>query len=181
MAETKGDEKNRFAPELIRIGYVAGAHGVRGAIRVRLDNPDSSLLQSVEQLTMVREREIAKYRVAGARSAGQGTFKVTVEGMTTAEEASALRGAIVMVAKAALPPTTSRQFYYFEMIGCRVVTTAGAPVGIVKEVFSTGANDVWLVRHRSAEHLVPVIEEIVKEIDLSGRCVVIEAVPGLLE
>jgi 16S rRNA processing protein RimM len=166
---------------LIRVGYVAGAHGVHGAIRVRLDNPDSALLQSVERLTLVHERETAEYRLAGVQSAGRGTFKITLDGVRTAEAAAALRGAIAMVATSELPPITSREFYYFETIGCRVITTAGAYVGVVEEVFATGANDVWVVRERSAEHLVPVIEEIVKEIDVPGRRIIIEAVPGLLD
>jgi 16S rRNA processing protein RimM len=180
MAETKGAECNRFLPELIRIGYVSGAHGLRGAIRVRLDNPDSVLLLSVERLTVVLGRQSAEYRVIGARSSGRGTFKVTLAGMT-AEGAAGLRGAIAMVPSAALPPTTPREFYYFETVGCRVLTTTGMLVGIVEEVFSTGANDVWVVRDRSVEHLVPVIEEIVQQIDLSARRIIIKAVPGLLE
>src|SRR5205809_6857635 len=109
MAGTKGDGHNRCAPELIRLGYVAGAHGVHGAIRIRLDNPDSALLQSVKRLTLVQERETAEYRVARVQSAGQGSFKVILDDVTTAEHATALRGAIAMVAMTALPPTSSRE------------------------------------------------------------------------
>ena len=181
MAATNGDEYNRFPPELIRVGYVSGAHGVRGAIRIRLDNPGSLLLTSLERLTLVLGRLSTEYRVMAAQRSGHGTFKVTLAGVNSAEDATALRGAIAMVATAALPPTTPREFYYFETLGCRVVTTAGAVVGIVEEVFSTGANDVLIVRDRSVEYLVPVIEEIVKEIDLPERQIIINAVPGLLE
>lgn len=181
MTEPKGDEYNSCPPELIRVGYVGGAHGVHGAIRVRLDNPKSVLLQSVKRLTLVQGGQTAEHRVMAVQFAGQGTFKVALDGMFSAEDAAALRGAIVMVATAALPATSPREFYYFETVGCRVITTAGAPVGIVEEVFSTGANDVLVVRHCSVEHLVPVIDEIVKEIDLPGRRIIIEAVPGLLE
>ncbi|MBV8771095.1 MAG: 16S rRNA processing protein RimM [Deltaproteobacteria bacterium] len=179
MTEPKGDEYN--PPELIRVGYVAGAHGVHGAIRVRLDNPKSVLMQSVRHLSLVRGGQTTEYRVIAVQFAGQGTFKIALDGVASAQDAASLRGAIIMVATAALPPTSPREFYYFETVGCRVVTTAGAPVGIVEEVFSTGANDVWVVRDRSLEHLVPVIEGIVKEIDLPGRQIIIEAVPGLLE
>jgi 16S rRNA processing protein RimM len=181
MAGNKGGGYNRFPPELIRVGYVGGAHGLRGAIRLRLDNPDSVLLRSVKQLTLVRGRQTDEYHMTAAQSVGQGTFKITLNGVTNAEDADALRGAIAMVATAALPSTTPREFYYFETIGCRVVTTAGVPIGMVEEVFSTGANDVWVVRDCSVEHLVPVIEEIVKEIDLPGRRIIINVVPGLLE
>ena len=93
----------------------------------------------------------------------------------------ALRGAIVMVAAAALPPAAPSEFYYFQALGCEIVTTTGLPVGTIEEVFSNGANEVWVVRDRSSEHLVPVIEDIVKSIDLAARRIIIEAVPGLLD
>jgi 16S rRNA processing protein RimM len=92
-----------------------------------------------------------------------------------------MRGASVMVSTSFLPPTTAREFYYFQTVGCEMVTTAGIPVGVIKEVFSNGANDVWVVRERAAEYLVPVIEDVVKNIDLAARRVTIEAVPGLLD
>jgi 16S rRNA processing protein RimM len=181
MPRIQGSEADNPAPRLVRVGYVSGTHGLHGAIRVRLDNPDSSLLQNIEFFSLAREAERAEYRVTGVRSAGRGTFKVSLDGVTAVDRAIALRGAIVMVPAELLPATAQREFYYFEAIGCGVITTTGLRVGTIEEVFSNGANDVWVVRDRSTEHLVPVIENVVKEIDLAGRRIVIEAVPGLLD
>ena len=168
-------------PALIRVGYVSGAHGLRGALRVRLDNPESDVLRRVARLTLTRGAESVEYPVRNVQAAGVGAFRLTLEGVGTADHAAALRGATVMVAGAALPPTAAREFYYFQMVGCEIVTTAGVAVGTIEEVFSNGANDVWVVRDRSSEYLVPVIEGVVRTIDLAARRVVIEAVPGLLE
>jgi 16S rRNA processing protein RimM len=154
---------------------------VRGAIRIRLDNPDSRLLRQVERLTLARAGENAEYQITGVQQAGQGMLKVNLAGIAGADQAAALRGALVMVAAAALPPKSRGEFYYFEALGCGVVTTSGLALGTIEEIFSNGANDVWVVRDRATEHLVPVIENIVKEMDLAGRRVVIEAVRGLLD
>lgn len=181
MARANRDKSNPAVPELIRVGYVSGAHGLRGALRVKLDNPDSVLLQRVQRLMLAQGGESVEYPVASVQPAGQGTFKLTLDGIDGAAQAAALRGAIVMVAAATLPPAAPGEFYYFQAIGCEIVTTAGLPVGIIEEVFSNGANDVWVVRDRSAEYLVPVIEDIVKAIDWNARRVIIEAVPGLLD
>jgi 16S rRNA processing protein RimM len=176
-----GTDDNHSATRLIRIGYVSGVHGVRGAIRVRPDNPESTLLRHVERLTLAQGAERAEYRVIEARPSGRGKFKVTLEGLNETGQASNLRGAIVMVAATELPPANPREFYYFEAIGCGVITSSGVPVGVIEEVFSNGANDVWVVRDGSSEYLVPVIEDIVKHIDVASRRVIIDAVPGLLE
>ena len=52
---------------------------------------------------------------------------------------------------------------------------------MIQEVIATGANDVWVVRDGDLEVLVPVIDNVVKSIDLGARRMVIEAVPGLLD
>jgi len=135
----------------------------------------------MQRLILARNGESAEYRVTSAQPAGQGAFKVALDGVRGVDQAAALRGAIVMVAAAALPPTAAGEFYYFQAVGCEIVTTTGLPIGIIEEVFSNGANDVWVVRDRAAEYLVPVIEDIVKRIDLAARRVIIEAVPGLLD
>jgi len=58
----------------------------------------------------------------------------------------------------------------------------GRTLGRIEDVFSTGANDVWVVRGDSSDEvLVPVIEDVVKSIDFEARVATIEAIPGLLE
>jgi len=181
MARSQSGQLNFSEPKLIRIGSISGTHGLRGALRVRVDNPHSTILQCVERLILDREGDSVEYRVNSVQSAGRETVKLVLDGISDVDQAATLRGAIVMVPVAVLPPRAPREFYYFEAVGCEMVTTTGLTVGIIEEVFSNGANEIWVVRERSAEHLVPVIEDIVKEVDFVARRVVIEAVPGLLD
>jgi len=168
-------------PALVRIGLVSGTHGLRGAIRVRLDNPRSDILDRVDRVMLVQDGEHVQYQIVGARPLNHGLVKLTLDGIGTIERAQALVRAAVMVAAADLPAITAPEFYYFQAIGCEVVTTSGSRIGVIEEVFSNGANDIWVVRDDSAERLVPVIEDIVKETDWAGRRVVIEALPGVLD
>ena len=59
--------------------------------------------------------------------------------------------------------------------------TDGCRIGTIEEIFSNGAHDVWVVRDAEREVLVPVIEDVVKAMDLGGRRVTIEPIPGLLD
>ena len=147
---------------------------------MRLDNPASVVLQRTHCLTLVRDGAEFKYEILGAQTAGQRACKLILKGINNIDQAVALTGSIVMISETALPPTAPDEFYYFQAFGCVVVTTTGLPVGTVEEIFSNGANDVWVVRGQSVEYLVPVIRDVVKVMDWSGRRVVIEAVPGLL-
>ena len=73
------------------------------------------------------------------------------------------------------------EFYYHEIIGCTVVTLDGTEIGKVTEIFETGANDVWTVTpEKGKPHYIPYIDDVVKEIDIDNKKIVIDPIEGLL-
>jgi len=165
---------------LIAFGRVVGAHGLRGAVRVRRDNPDSDP-ELVQRLFMERDGTMAEHRVRSSARAGRGALKVELEGIETVDQAQALRGTELYVAIDDLPPAQDNEFYYYQVIGLPVETTGGRLLGCIDEIFFNGANDVWVVKNGTGEVLIPVIDDVVRRIDLEGRRVIIEAIPGLLD
>jgi 16S rRNA processing protein RimM len=173
---------NGDTPPHLRVGRIAGAHGLHGAIRFRPDNSESDTLEHVNRVFVERESGAAReYRLLGAQRLNRTTIRLVLEGLDNPDDADALHGAALSVAIADLPAKAPGEFYHFEAIGCVVTTTDGRRLGVIEEIIATGANDVWVVRDGAAEVLVPVIENVVKSIDLNGRLMVIEAVPGLLD
>lgn len=161
---------------------MAGAHGLHGALRIRPDNPDSDTLEQVKRVFVGADDGAAgEYRLIEARRLNATTIRLRCEGLDDPDAAQALRGSVVSVAIEDLPARSPGEFYYYEAIGCAVTTTDGRRLGVITEVFATGANDVWVVRDGQTEVLVPVIDSVVKSIDLSARMMVVEAVPGLLD
>jgi 16S rRNA processing protein RimM len=119
-------------------------------------------------------------RIAGARRQGE-VVVLELEGCDTPEAAAALAGRLVAVEESealALPPG---HFYAWQLEGCRVVTTDGREVGRVAGIQPNPGHDLWVVREDGREHLIPAVPEIVRDVDLAGRRVVIEPPEGLLE
>ncbi len=92
-----------------------------------------------------------------------------------------MKGATVFIAASDLPALKPGEFYYYQVLGMEVRLTDGRSLGMIEEVISTGANEVWEVRGEMGEVLVPVIEDVVKAIDFDSRVATIEAIPGLLD
>ena len=104
-----------------------------------------------------------------------------LEGITDANLAESLIGKNVFADERDLPPPGENEFYYRDVVGCEVFLTDGTRIGAIEDIIATGANDVFVVRGDGKEVLVPVIEDVVKEIDVASKRVVIEAIPGLLD
>ncbi|MGO9601965.1 MAG: ribosome maturation factor RimM [Candidatus Binataceae bacterium] len=179
--DAAANASERPSSQMIRIGRIAGPHGLRGALRYKPDNPDSDSLNEIDRITIDLAGVRRDYRLVDIGRIGHGMLKLDLEGIADANDAEALKGGIVMVAAAELPPAKAQEFYYFEAIGCDVMLTDGSRIGALAEIFSNGAHDVMVVREGNREILVPVVDHIVKSIDLQARRIVIEPVPGLLD
>jgi 16S rRNA processing protein RimM len=166
---------------MVRIGRIVGIHGLKGALRFRPDNPDSTTITIDSNIALEIGGERRDYKVRRIADGGKGLRRVELEGISDANAAEALKGAIVSVADADLPAPAPNEFYFSQVIGCEVALDDGSVLGTIEEVFATGANDVWIVRGGGREVLVPVIADVVKAIDLAARRMTITAVPGLLD
>jgi 16S rRNA processing protein RimM len=170
------------APARLRVGIITGMHGLRGALRVRPDNPDSETLEQVRRIFLEDPAgPVREFRLVRADRINRAVIRVMLEGVGDPDAAAALSGSTIAVALEDLPAKAPGEFYHYEAIGCEVATTDGRRLGVIEEVIATGANDVWVVRDGDVEVLVPVIENVVKSVDLGARLMVVEAVPGLLD
>jgi 16S rRNA processing protein RimM len=168
--------------DLVTIGEVTRAHGLRGEVRVipLTDDPKRfhRLVECVLWDASRDERETR--RISTARRHGEAVV-VRFEGCETPEAAAALRGRLIALPREnALPPPEGR-FYPWQLEGCRVVTEDGREVGHVTGIEHAPAQDLWVVADGATERLIPAVPEIVREVDLASRRVVIRPPEGLLE
>lgn len=165
----------------VEIGQVKGIFGVRGEMRVQpyTEAPEGVLSFSSWWIG-ANEASRREYTLTGGRPHGKGVV-VTVEGIHTPEAVRALLGHAIWVPRAALPETDQEEFYWADLVGCQVETPDGTPLGRVVAMMATGANDVLVVRHQGEEILLPFIADVVNEVDLPKRRLVVTPLPGLLD
>jgi 16S rRNA processing protein RimM len=163
------------------VAKIVGAHALRGLLRVRPHQPPAPSLAPGRTVLVDRAGTRRALRVRSANPHGRGLLLLSLEGVDDRSAAEALAGATILVEASALPPAGEGEFYYHEVVGFDVVTVGGERLGTVASTFSTGPNDVWIVREGEREHLIPVIADVVRAIDRPGRRIVIDPLPGLLE
>jgi len=169
----------------IVLGEITGVHGLRGELRIRFAGDVPDHLFGVASVWVGREAsdpEARRFAVEGAGTARAGEVRLRLQGIANRESAQALRGLFVMAPSAILPELPEGEFYWYELIGCRVESESGEPLGVVREVWETGAHDVLLVEDEEGiRRLLPTAEALMKEIDPVAQRIVVAALPGLLD
>jgi len=107
---------------------------------------------------------------------------VTFDGVQSIEAAEALRGAALWIRERERAPLAPGRFYHSDLEGCQVETTAGAVVGHVARVDTSGGGvPLLVVEGPMGEVLVPLADAICRVIEPAARRIVIEPPEGLLE
>ena len=156
---------------------VTGVHGILGELRVRVRTDYPERLRAAQTWTLrQRNGDVREWQVNGIRD-HRGGWLVRLEGLTDRSSAEPLLHAEVVAAPHELPPLPAGEYYWHQLIGLRVVTVDGAPVGTIQEILRTGSNDVYVTEGP----LIPAIADVIERVDLELKEVVIRPLPGLLE
>ncbi len=158
----------------VAVGRVLAPFGVRGEIKVEPLAPQQTFAPGRSVILHAERREIKSSR----RHKGAVLLKLT--GIDTPEDVAGYRNEYLQVPKTDLTALEEGEYYRYELIGLRVVSTEGEELGEIAEVLERPANDVFVVRGPTGEALIPAVGEIVREVDVEGGVVTVEVVPGLL-
>ena len=158
------------------VGKVTKAHGLQGEVTVLplTDNPDRFVPGGVVYLEDGRALSIRDSRDNGAR------LLVTFEGVGDRTAAEALRGSMLVVPESELPDLPDGTYWPHQLEGCEVVTTSGRTLGTIADVVANRANDIWITAAPDGEEiLVPAIRQVIAEVDIPAKRVLVHEVPGI--
>lgn len=166
----------------VPLGRIVKAHGLAGEVSViatdglPLDRLVGVTVWFVPPPTLVRTAVIA-----GVRSGPKGPL-VRFDGVEGPQTAASLRGATIVARPQDLPEGVGEPEDEPDPVGLKVIDAVRGDIGDITEVIVTGANDVWVVTGgRFGQVLIPVIDQVVREIDWGASVVRIELLDGLIE
>ena len=110
----------------------------------------------------------------------KGVLLLKLGGCDDRDAAGGLRGMLVQVPLEDAVPLEEGEYYHFQLMGLRVETEDGQWLGQLVEVLSTGANDVYIVRGPHGELLLPAVDDVVLELDLASKRMVVRLMRGML-
>lgn len=159
------------------VGRVTGPFGVGGEMKIELLTDFPNRFSLLERVYLGSERR--GHRLLSTRRSAHVLLKL--EGVESPEAVKALRGTDVWIPRSEAMQLPEGAFYADEVVGLRVETERGEPIGIVRDILVTGANDVYVVEGVRGEILIPAIRDVVSRIDIDQGRIVINIIAGLLD
>ena len=164
--------------EYIKVGKIVNTHGVKGCMKVLALTDD---LERFEELDYVYTEIDNKKRKVEDVWYRKGMVYLELEGIDNMDDAIKLKESFISIEENQLKELPKDTYYIFELEGLDVYSTQGEYIGKIKEVFQTGANDVYEVKNKSNTYYIPAIKDVVKEVSIEDKKVIINVIEGLLE
>ncbi len=164
--------------DLTQVGYVSGAFGVTGSIRVTPFSTDADALLSVKTWWLDKPG-LHAVTVRTAKMHG-GDVVAQIVGMLGRDAAEALKGAAVSVPRSQFPQLPADEFYWSDLIGLDVVNLQGEALGKVNDMMHNGAQSILKITPltdddgKAPERLIPFVDQFVKTVDTAARKITVD-------
>jgi len=161
--------------DLICVGHVLGAQGIKGWIRVFSSTSPRENIVNYSPWLIEQGDQLKTVAVEGRL---QGKHVIArLDGIDDRTQAEALVSCQLFIRRQQLPGLKAGEYYWSDLIGLTVETLQAEPLGVVTAMLETGADDVMVLKGER-ERLIPfVMDEIVREVDLGKRRLVVDWSP----
>lgn len=163
--------------DLVQVGFVSGAYGVAGGIRVRPFSADADALLNAKTWWLdkpgLHDVDVRRAKLHG------GDVVATLVGLADRDMAEALKGAAVSVPRSHFPQLEEDEFYWADLIGLDVENLQGERLGAVVDMMSNGPQSILRVAaahgaEGEAERLIPFVGQYVIKVDKDAKKIIVD-------
>ena len=164
----------------VSVGRVVKTHGLKGEVSaIPVAETSFESLHNATIWFVPPSRAVRSARITAVRPGPKGPL-LTFDTITSIDDARDLVGKELLVLATELPADWAEPEDEEDFDGYRVIDVTHGDIGLIVETIVTGANDVWVIEGRLGEVLVPVIDDVVLEIDHEDRSIRVRLLDGLL-
>lgn len=176
--------------DLVEVGYVGAAYGIRGWIKVQPHADDASALLHARRWWLLAPPQAGLVVADAARAQSlcvkiaqsrehSGTVVAQATGVADRNLAEALKGRRVWIRRADFPAPEEDEFYWVDLIGCTVSNEQGELLGEVSGLIDNGAHQILQVAFvqpdgKAGERLIPFVDAFLRSVDTAGKRIVVD-------
>lgn len=165
--------------DLLEVGKIVNTHGLRGEVKVVpwTDNPE--VFEDIDFVYVKKKSEYERLDVKGIKYQ-KNNLIVRFSQITDINMAEKYKNQVIYAEREILGELPEGVYYIADLIGLDIVTEDGKKIGTVSDVFNTGSNDIYEVKREGKKNLLlPVIDDVVLNIDVDGGKITVRMMDGL--
>lgn len=175
--------KDDAPQDLVLVGYISGAFGLQGWVKVKPYSATADALLSAKYWWLESAHQSGIHSIQRLSSKIHGDEVVArLSGVDDRNAAESLKGTVVKISRADFPALPEGEFYWQDLIGCRVVNVQNEPLGVVRDLMDNGAHPILRIANANVadadlskhERLIPFVEHFVKDVMLESKTIVVD-------
>ena len=165
--------------EYFEIGQIVNTNGLKGVLKVKPFTDNIKEFEGFKSIYIQKKNELIEFKIEKVGYVKNMVF-LKLQGIDDINEAEKYIKIYLKVERETLPKLPKDSYYIEDLIGCDVVTGEGELLGKVDDIFSTGSNDVYVVKDELGKQiLLPAIKEVIKEVDIPNKKIIVKLMEGL--
>ena len=166
--------------EYFEIGQIVNTFGIKGELKVKPFTDDMERFEELNSIYVVKKEQLIEYEIEQVKyQKNQVILKLkNVDDMNTAEK---LKGCYIQIHRKDARELPEGTYFIADIIGSQVITDDGKNLGIVDDIYNTGAKDIFVVKDEMGKQiLLPHTEEGILDIDVEKQIVTVHLLEGLV-
>lgn len=166
--------------EYLEIGQIVNTTGLKGMLKVKPLTDDITRFEDLETVYIEKAKELIEFKIQEVKYS-KNMVLLKLEGINDINEAEKYKNFYIKINRKDAVELEEDSYFIVDIIGSEVYTDGNELLGKVVDVFPTGSNDVYTVKNSDGrEILLPAIEEVIKDIDIKNKKIVVHLLDGLI-
>lgn len=164
----------------LRVGVITTTHGVKGEVKVFPTTDDMNRFKELDKVFLDTGKELLPLEIEGVKFFKQMVI-LKFKGIDNMNDIEKYRGKDLLITRDNAIKLEEDEYFICDLIGLDVITEEGNKLGVLSEVMTTAANDVYVVQtNEKKEILIPAIEDCILDVNLNDKKITVHLLDGLL-
>jgi len=166
--------------DYLRVGIISTTHGIRGEVKVFPTTDDVNRFNDLKNILLDTGKELITLEIEGIKFF-KNTAILKFKGIDNINDIEKYRGKDLLVSRENAVKLEKDEYFIYDLIDSEVFTDEGTKLGILTEIMTSAANDVYIVKTAEGkEILLPSIKECILDVDAENKKITVHIMKGLL-
>ena len=163
--------------EYFDIGYISNTHALKGELKVRPYTDDVKRFEKLDKILIDFNGELISYDIEQVRYQ-KDIVLLKLKTIDSIEDAEKIKNHYIKIPRSAAKELEEGEYFIADLIGCEVYE--GELIGILDDVFTAGAGDVYVIKRKGKKDLLlPALNSVIKNVDIVSKRIDVEVPRGL--